>query len=147
MRALVWFWLMFALAVGPVGADGSRLTVYTVNYPLQYFAQRIAGERAEVVFPAPGDVDPAFWQPSAEDIASYQRADLILLNGAGYAKWIQRVALPRRKLVDTSATFRDRYIQVDGAATHSHGPNGDHSHAGTAFTTWLDLELAHAQAA
>ena len=148
MRSVVWLWviLMFALPVGPVGAEGGMLTVYTVNYPLQYFAQRIAGEHAEVVFPAPADVDPAFWQPSAEDIAAYQQADLILLNGAGYAKWIHRVALPRRRLVDTSAAFRDRYIRADGTMTHSHGPGGDHSHAGTAFTTWLDPTLAVEQA-
>ncbi len=148
MRSVLWLWvaLLLALPVNAVGAEGDRLTVYTVNYPLQYFAQRIAGEHAEVVFPAPGDVDPAFWQPSAEDITAYQQADLILLNGAAYAKWVQRVALPRRKLVDTSAAFRDRYIQVQGGVTHSHGPKGDHSHAGTAFTTWLDLTLAVEQA-
>jgi len=138
--------LILVLPVGAVAAEDDRLTIHTVNYPLQYFAQRIAGEHAEVVFPAPVDGDPAFWQPSAEDIAAYQQADLILLNGAGYAKWVQRVALPRRKLVDTSAGFRDRYIQVDGTVTHSHGSGGDHSHAGTAFTTWLDPTLAVEQA-
>jgi zinc transport system substrate-binding protein len=145
---LVWLQVMlvFALLAGSVGAGEGKLVVYTVNYPLQYFAQRIAGEHAEVAFPAPGDVDPAFWQPSAEDVAAYQQADLILLNGAGYAKWIRRVSLPRRKLVDTSAGFRDRLIQVEGGVTHSHGPKGEHSHAGTAFTTWLDLTLAVEQA-
>jgi zinc transport system substrate-binding protein len=149
MRTVVFLGLMavVALSTSPVAAEGTdRLTVYTVNYPLQYFAQRIAGEHAEVVFPAPGGVDPAFWQPSAEDIAAYQRADLILLNGAGYAKWTNRVSLPRRRLVDTSAAFRDRTIQVDSGVTHSHGPKGDHSHAGTAFTTWLDPTLAVEQA-
>jgi zinc transport system substrate-binding protein len=123
-----------------------RLTLYTVNYPLQYFAQRIAGEHAEVIFPAPADEDPAFWQPAVDIIADYQQADLILLNGAGYAKWISRVALPRRKQVDTSAGFRDRYIHVDEGVTHSHGPGGDHSHTGTAFTTWLDFRQAAEQA-
>jgi zinc transport system substrate-binding protein len=79
-------------------------------------------------------------------IAGYQQADLILLNGAGYAKWINRVALPRRKLVDTSVGFRDDYIHVDEGVTHSHGPGGDHSHSGTAFTTWLDFRQAAKQA-
>ena len=31
----------------PVAAE--RLTVYTVNYPLKYFAERIAGVEAEIV--------------------------------------------------------------------------------------------------
>ena len=35
----------------------------------------------------------------------YQGADLILLNGATYAKWIDRVTLPASKLVDTSAAL------------------------------------------
>ena len=30
--------------------------------------------------------------------------------------------------------------------THQHGPGGEHSHAGTAFTTWLDLTQAIQQA-
>ena len=36
------------------------LNIYTVNYPLAYFAERIAGDQAKVVFPAPPGVDPAF---------------------------------------------------------------------------------------
>jgi len=122
------------------------MVVYTVNYPLQYFAQRIAADHAEVVFPVSPGADPAFWQPDAAAIGDFQRADLILLNGAGYAKWISRVSLPQRKVVDTSAALRDRYIRTDGGVTHSHGREGDHSHAGTAFTTWLDLSQAVEQA-
>ena len=36
-----------------VSASGT-LSVYVVNYPLKYFAERIGGERVEVHFPAPG---------------------------------------------------------------------------------------------
>ena len=123
-----------------------KLTVYTVNYPLEYFAQRIAGDHAEVIFPAPPDIDPAFWTPDRATIRAYQRADLVLLNGAGYARWTEKASLPRRRLVDTSASFSDGFIQLQDAMTHSHGPGGDHSHAGTASTTWLDLYQAVRQA-
>lgn len=123
-------------------------TVYTVNYPLHYFAERIGRDLVSVQFPAPPDVDPAFWTPDAEALAGYQGADLILRNGAGYAKWLAVVSLPESRLVNTSATFEDRYIHMESAVTHSHGPGGDHSHEGTAFTTWLDPALAveHARA-
>lgn len=123
-----------------------KLTVYAVNYPLQYFAQRIAGDQAEVRFPAPPDTDPAFWQPDAKTLVEFQRADLILLNGAGYAKWMSRASLPRRRLVDTSVAFRDKLIRTEDAVTHSHGFEGDHSHTGVAFTTWLDFNQALLQA-
>lgn len=128
--------------------DRGPPSVCAVNYPLAYFAGRIAGDSVEVVLPVPGDIDPATWVPDADSITELQRADLVLLNGAGYEGWLQRATLPRSRLVDTSAAFADRLIPVVNDVTHSHGPTGDHSHAGTAFTTWLDCEFAieHARA-
>jgi zinc transport system substrate-binding protein len=125
----------------------ARPVVYAVNYPLQYFAGRIAGAMAEVRFPAPPDEDPAFWMPDPSTIAAYQQADLILLNGADYAKWASLASLPPSRIVNTSAALTDALIRVEEGPTHSHGPEGDHSHGGVAFTTWLDFEQAIVQAA
>ena len=135
-----------AVAPSPGADETGRLSVFVVNYPLQYFAERIGGEGVEVVFPAPADVDPASWAPDPETVAAYQGADLILLNGAGYAGWVQRVSLPQSGLVDTSGGFRDQFIPLEENVTHSHGPEGAHSHEGFAFTTWLDPGLAILQA-
>ena len=136
----------FLLLATVAASAAEKITVYTVNYPLAYFAERIGGNLVDVVFPLPSDVDPAFWEPNAKDIAEFQQADLILLNGAGYAKWLKRASLPRRKLVNTSAVFEHDYINVTESVTHQHGPGGDHSHTGTAFTTWLDFNQAIMQA-
>ena len=152
--------LVFVLVCGGCASDGESvgppdrpdaatpLVVYTVNYPLQYFAQRIGGDRVSVVSPAPANVDPALWSPNPETVSDYQRADLILLSGAGYAKWVERASLARSRLVDTSKAFRSRYIPLEDVVTHGHGPEGEHSHEGYAFTTWLDPGLAveHARA-
>ena len=81
--------------------DGGTLEVAVVNYPLAYFAERIGGEAVEVVFPAPAGVDPAFWRPSPEDVVRFQAADLILVNGAGYAGWTRTATLPASRRVDT----------------------------------------------
>jgi zinc transport system substrate-binding protein len=127
-------------------SDLKPLSVYVVNYPLQYFAERIGGDLVDVTFPAPADGDPAFWSPRPEVITAYQQAGLILLNGAGYAKWVSKVSLPSSKLVDTSKTFGDRLIGIKEESTHTHGPEGKHVHGKLAFTTWLDLTLAIEQA-
>ena len=129
-------------------ADDGMVTIYTVNEPLRYMAERLVDPSwAKVVFPAPADVsDPAFWQPDAEQITAYQQADLILLNGADYAGWIETVSLPASRMVDTSQSYKDRLIMEEDGPTHQHGPEGEHSHAGVAFTTWLDFELAQQQA-
>lgn len=126
--------------------EDTRLSVYAVNYPLAYFAERIGGDAVRVTLPVPADADPAQWQPAPEDILPFQQADLILLNGAGYAAWVDTAALPNNRLVDTSRGFRDRLIRSEDQATHSHGPEGEHSHGTTASHTWLDPLLALEQA-
>jgi zinc transport system substrate-binding protein len=113
---------------------------------LQYFAERIGGPDVRVVFPAPADGDPAFWKPSSEQIVAYQKADLILLNGASYAKWVAHVSLPASRMVDTAASFADQFIPLKDQVTHSHGLAGKHEHGDVAFTTWLDPLQAIAQA-
>jgi zinc transport system substrate-binding protein len=127
-------------------AKSGKPQVYVANYPLKYFAERIGGNAIEVKFPAPGDEDPVFWQPDDAAIAGYQSADLILMNGATYSKWAEKVTLPQSKLVDTSAGFKAQFIEIKADATHSHGPGGEHSHSGTAFTTWIDFQQAIQQA-
>ena len=137
--------LAFIAISVPVAAQ-DRLSVVSVNYPLHYLTSRIGGDLIEASMPFPADIDPAFWQPTAEEVARIQQADLILRNGAGYAKWARLAALPRRKMVDTSASFRDRFIATPSRVTHQHGPEGEHAHGAVAFTTWLDPTQALAQA-
>jgi zinc transport system substrate-binding protein len=120
--------------------------VAVVNYPIYCFAEKIGGDKIEVFFPEI-DGDPAYWQPDEAGIEKFQNADLILLNGADYAKWTSMVSLPASTQVNTSKAFINRLIEVKGEA-HSHGPEGEHSHTGYAFTTWLDMKntALHAEA-
>ena len=155
--------LVFFLLVGLVGllAAGCRsneaqpapgrngtlpATAYAVNYPVAYFAQRLAPDELQVVFPAPPAVDPAFWKPAPEVIGQFQEAGVILLNGAGYARWVQHATLPRSRIVVTADGCRASFLPAPTAVTHQHGPGGEHAHGDTAFTTWLDLRLAACQA-
>ena len=135
-----------AAAKTPAPAAGA-LSVAAVNYPLAYLAERIGGTLVEVHLPIPAGVDPAYWNPEPEDIAVFQAADLILLNGAGYAAWTRTATLPRTRVVDTSLAFSEQLIERADVTTHSHGPEGPHAHGAAAFTTWLDPELALLQAA
>lgn len=143
--SVLWMTGIMLCPLYPALAD-SPLNVYVVNYPLKYFAERIGGPHVKVTLPVPADVDPVYWTPEIAEISAYQQADLILLNGAGYAKWVSKVSLPRAKTVDTSRGLKDKYITVKETMTHSHGAEGEHAHEGLAFTTWLDLSLAAKQA-
>lgn len=129
----------------PAEQEDTRLSIYAVNYPLAYLAGRLGGDAVRVTMPVPANMDPADWEPAPQQILDFQQADLILLNGAGYAGWVQTAALPNSRLVDTSRGFLDRLIPLEGP-THSHGPGGAHSHGVTASHTWLDPALAIEQA-
>jgi zinc transport system substrate-binding protein len=123
-----------------------RCRIYTTSYPLFYIAQRLCEDRADVLFPAPSREDPAFWQPSKDTVRQYQQADLILLNGADFEKWVSTTSLPLNSLVDTAAGFKDQWLSFPEVITHSHGPHGAHRHGNIDFNTWLDPLLAMRQA-
>lgn len=144
--------LLSACGDGGTSTDGSaadtrtKPVVYAVNYPLAYFAERMAGDAVDVVLPVPPGEDPAWWQPGDDAIRGFQKADLILRNGATYAKWMDKVSLPTSRQLDTSKSKAGDYLEMKEVTTHSHGPEGEHAHEGTAFTTWLDPAFAIAQA-
>jgi len=128
------------------GADNSDAYIVAVNNPLAYFAGRLIGDRVEVLTLFPDDIDPAMWLPGVEEALQLQGAELVLLNGAGYEKWLDKISLAQSKLVVTSAGAKDQWIALDNQVTHSHGPQGEHAHGDYAFTTWMDYSLARRQA-
>jgi zinc transport system substrate-binding protein len=149
--------VLIALAVVAVGvgcqkqdAQESKHTgkpvVYTTFYPTQYFAERIGGDLIDVVCPVPEEEDAIFWTPDAKDIAAYQKADLIVINGAQFAKWVQKVSLPESRVVNTANPFTDRFINFEHATVHSHGNKGEHAHEGLDGHTWVDPVNAEIQA-
>ncbi|KIN75007.1 Periplasmic solute binding protein [Sulfitobacter noctilucae] len=140
--------LLLSIATAPFAGPAlaqDRAVIATVNYPLAYFAERLVGDTADVLFPVPAGVDPSFWRPGIVEISAMQAADVIAFNGAGFATWTTKVSLSRSRIVDTSAGFSDHYISTE-TITHSHGEDGAHSHTGTANYFWLDFSLAARQA-
>ena len=134
------------LVLAAPAAAAEPLEVFAANYPLAYFAERILAGGGTVRMPPSGG-DPADWRPSVDDVLGMQRADVILLNGAGFEPWREWVTLPPSRIVDTSAGFRDRYLDVEDGTRHRHGPAGDDVLSAIASTTWIDFTLAVEQAA
>lgn len=132
--------------VAPEVTPTGQPVVYTTFYPTQYFAKRIGGGLIEVVCPVPEDEDAIFWMPEDSVIQAYQQADLIILNGAGFSKWVASVSLPEDRLVDTAEPFSDAFIAYENATVHSHGPKGEHAHEGIDGHTWVDPINAITQA-
>lgn len=144
MKSLTHFALVLLATALPAFAQ-KKTVVQSTNYPLHYFAERLATDAFELNYIVDPEVDPAFWKPGKSDVGAFQKADLILRNGADYEKWIKRVSLKTSPQVDTSKAFSAKFIKTKGKE-HRHGDGTVHSHAGTAFTTWIDLSQAAMQA-
>jgi zinc transport system substrate-binding protein len=135
--------ILFATALPAFGQK--KTVVQSTNYPLHYFAERLATDAFELNYVVEPEIDPAFWKPGKSDVGAFQKADLILKNGADYEKWMKRVSLKTSPQVDTSKAFAGKFLKAPGKE-HRHGDGSVHSHAGTAFTTWIDLSQAAMQA-
>lgn len=126
-------------------ATPARLEISTLSYPADWLVARLGGDRVATTCVLPAGEDAPFWNPPAEVIAGLANADLIVKSGAGYEKWTETASLPAEKLVDASRGLS--LIEIDGV-THSHGPGGEHSHAGVDPHVWSDplLYLQQAEA-
>ncbi|MEE8468605.1 MAG: metal ABC transporter substrate-binding protein, partial [Planctomycetota bacterium] len=84
-------------------ADRSGPPVVVVTFhPTEYLVTRLAGDLVRVVCDVPPDADALFWEPDRRAVQRMQRADLIVLNGAGLERWTERVSLPRSRVLDSS---------------------------------------------
>lgn len=125
--------------------DESRTQIVVTSQPLLEMTQTLIGEHASTLLVIPDGISSPDWSPTAEDARTMQKAGLVLLSGAGYEPWKDRVSLPRSRVRDTAAGYYDQLIRIPDAVTHQHGPGGSHSHPGTVWATWLAPELCAAQ--
>ncbi len=130
----------------PLNADNKVVEIITVNNPLYYFTTRLAGDLATVSLAAPTEGDPSQWNPKLEELLAIKQADLIVLNGAGYSNWLDKISLSSKQLLNTSLAVKAQWIPLPKQATHSHGPTGEHSHSAYAITIWMDMTIAKQQA-
>jgi len=123
----------------------SNPAIYTTTYPLKYFVERIGRDNVGVNCPVPAEPEAFLSNMTPEIIEGYQKADIVVINGAGYEKWIEVACLKESRIVDTARPCKDVLIEMD-AVTHSHGPGGDHTHKGIDGHIWLDPLYAGLQA-
>lgn len=132
-------------APGPAARSGPPTVAATFEL-LRVIATRLGGDDVRVIAPLPDDEDPAWWRPTGEAVSALQKADVVLANGAGYERWLDKVSLPRARLVKTTALIKEPLRKVKDATVHSHGPGGAHSHEGLDGYTFVDPSLLREQA-
>ena len=82
--------------------------------------------------------------PPRERLRAARDAKLVVLQGAGFAKWARQAALPSSRTVRLIERDAPGVLMVE-ERTHAHGAQGEHTHRGADGHTWLSPGLAMMQ--
>ncbi|MCA1010199.1 zinc ABC transporter substrate-binding protein [Halobacillus halophilus] len=113
----------------------SALQINTTVYPLQYFAEQIAGEAAEVETILPPGTDPHTYEPTTKEMVNMAEADAFIYNGAGLEGYAQKISdslkpedvkvLEAAKGMDLKEHVHNHGIEAE-QSDHAH-KDGDHA--------------------
>ncbi len=70
---------------------GNKIQVTTSFYPLYFFASQIAGDKADVKNITPLGAEPHDYEPTPQDIVRIQESSLLIVNGAGFEPWLDKI--------------------------------------------------------
>ncbi len=125
---------LFGIFLGPCAAAGPR--VIATVFPLYDMAKGVAGDRAEVTLLLPPGANPHSWEPRPSDMINLQKADLIIMVGAGLEPWAHEI-------IEKKDKDHPRILKVsDGAPLvilHGHDHEEENHGHGVDPHIWLDF--------
>lgn len=111
-------------------SKGDRLKIVTTIYPMENFAQEIAGDKAEIINLVPAGVEPHDFELSTGDMMLIEEADVFIYNGAGMEHFVDKTlqAVSNKELVLVEAA---KDVPLLTAAAEKYDPH-----------TWLSIKNA-----
>ncbi len=142
-----------AIAVGIIAVSGSpapaapeeqeKIKVVASFFPLYDFTRNIAGDRADVSVFIPSGIEPHDWEPTPQNIAEAQDADLLVYNGAGFESWIAEIN--SENALDTTQGMELMAATEEHEEEHEEEEEEGHEESGLDPHVWLDPVLAKHQ--
>src|SRR5579859_4398918 len=109
--------------------NNKKLQVVASFYPMYFFASQIAGNKANVVSLTPAAAEPHDYEPTTQDIATIENANLLVLNGGALEAWGDKIrddlqgkqtkiviagdSLVTKHLIEKGKTIRDPHVWLD----------------------------------
>ena len=113
-------------------------TVVASIYPMQYFAERIGGDRVEVVGLVPPGVEAHGFELTARDLLTISEADVIVMNGLDLELWLERAleslgddisgTVVRAAYAEAALPFEEDEHGHDDEDEHGHEDEDEHGH-------------------
>ncbi len=114
---------LLAAACQPAPAlSKGALKVLAVETFLADIAQNVAGDREQVGALIPLGVDPHAFEPTPQDVAKIADSQVLIINGAGFEAWLQKVLAntgKQNQLIEASAGLQSRAAREGEAAVMS----------------------------
>ncbi|MBI5452877.1 zinc ABC transporter substrate-binding protein [Candidatus Gottesmanbacteria bacterium] len=100
--------------------DNTKLSTMASFYPLYYFASEIGGDKSQITNLTPSGVEPHDYDPTPQEIARIQKSNLLVVNGAGFEPWLDKIKddLNNVVVVDTSQGLNLQEGQIEGKDPH-----------------------------
>jgi zinc transport system substrate-binding protein len=113
--------VIISVACNTESSDNTGTLVVTTIYPLEYFAQRIGGDKVSVTNLLKPGVEAHSFEPTPDDIRKLDAADVIIYNGSGLEPWVGRALSAmgndsnQRLIIETSSelTNENDYTEID----------------------------------
>ncbi|MCP1184717.1 zinc ABC transporter substrate-binding protein [Paenibacillus sp. 1781tsa1] len=128
-------------------SEAAKLNVQVSFYPMYEFTKNVAGDLADVHTLVPAGMEPHDWEPTPQDIASIEKADVLVYNGAGMESWMDQVtgSLSNASLIQVEASKGINLLE-GGEHDHHHedseATEHDHDHANGATAEEHDHDHA-----
>ncbi|RNJ78391.1 MAG: zinc ABC transporter substrate-binding protein [Nitrosopumilus sp. H13] len=99
--------------------DADRLNIVSSFYPLHEFVGRVGGDRVDAALLVPAGVEPHDWEPTVREVQQLQASDMIVINGAGFERWVDGLLDGRYDgmIADTSAGIS---VREEGSGSDPH---------------------------
>ncbi len=112
----------------PVSATEPLSTVASI-YPMQYFAERVGGDRVNSRVLVPPGAEAHGFELTPRDIRAISEADVVAMNGLGLELWMERVLESLGDEVSgivVEAAYAEAAVPF--ADEHGHGHEDEHAH-------------------
>ncbi|BBK75452.1 MULTISPECIES: metal ABC transporter solute-binding protein, Zn/Mn family [Clostridium] len=110
-----------------------KVNIMVSVYPLKEFADKIAGDKAEVSCMVPDNMEPHDYEPKTKDFEALIKSDAFIYNGLGLETWVDQVKSvigdKELRIVDSSEGVE---VRKEGEVIDPH--------------SWLSLKEAEKQA-
>jgi len=123
-----------------------KINIITSVFPLQEFAEAVAGERGEVSLLLPPGAEIHTWRPRTSDIIRLSAADVFIYIGAALEPWLhdmmKSVENPKLRVLEASHGL-SLLGKIDDHPEHEEKKNaGEHNHGHPVIDphVWLDFE-------